>query len=213
MFDLNVKRSGTNAHLVLAHGAGAGLRHEFMQRMQDLLCEQGINTWTFNFGYMQKAYAHDTKIPPTRLPQLIDEYSHVIAEIRHREPDAQLWVGGKSMGGRVACHLAAQTKWVKGVAVLGYPFHPVGKPDKTRLEILDAITQPILIVQGERDTFGNVTEIGSYCLPVHIQLKYLTDGDHSFKPRKTSGCSQLEHMRAAAIAIAQFIKDGQSDNA
>ena len=70
MFDLNVKRSETNHHLVLAHGAGAGIRHEFMQTIQGLLSERGINTWTFNFSYMQKAYAQDKKVPPTRLPKL-----------------------------------------------------------------------------------------------------------------------------------------------
>lgn len=206
MFDLNVKRSETNHHLVLAHGAGAGIRHEFMQTIQGLLSERGINTWTFNFGYMQKAYALDKKVPPTRLPKLIEEYTQVMTEIRHREPNAQLWVGGKSMGGRVACHVASQLEWVKGVAVLGYPFHPVGKPKNTRLEVLQKIIQPVLIAQGERDTFGNVTEIESYSLPPNINVNYLKDGDHSFKPRQKSGLTQVEHMHTAALQIAQFIQ-------
>jgi predicted alpha/beta-hydrolase family hydrolase len=211
MFDLNVKHAESNLHVVLAHGAGAGLRHDFMQGMQEFLCEKGVNVWTFNFGYMQKAYAEEKKIPPSRLPILIEEYAHVITEIRQREPNAQLWIGGKSMGGRVACHVACQSDDIKGVAVLGYPFHPFGKPNNTRLDVLHQIEQPVIIIQGERDTFGNAQEIADYSLPTNIAVHCVPDGDHSLKPRKVSGLSQIEHMHTAASKITQFIKGRASE--
>lgn len=110
------------------------------------------------------------------------------------------------MGGRVACHVACQSDDIKGVAVLGYPFHPVGKPNNTRLDVLHQIKQPVIIIQGERDTFGNAQEIAAYSLPTNIAVHCLPDGDHSLKPRKVSGLSQIEHMHTAASKMTQFIK-------
>ncbi len=203
--------SGNHYHLVLAHGAGAGLKNDFMQRMQTLLAAQGINTWLFNFGYMQKAYAQDKKIPPSRLPALINEYHAVIDVIKqqHMQDAAkppQIWLGGKSMGGRVACHVAAERCDINGLAVLGYPFHPIGKPDTLRLDILQALTLPMVICQGERDAFGNRAEVQGYELQANIDVNFLADGDHSLQPRKASGLSQDAHLAAAAEHIARFIR-------
>ena len=99
---------------------------------------------------------------------------------------------------------------VKGAIALGYPFHPPGKPEKTRTEHLQTASKPLLIIQGERDTFGTKSEVESYkkggVLSSMIECAYLEDGDHSFKPRKASGKTQEEHIAKAATLTASFIE-------
>ena len=98
-------------------------------------------------------------------------------------------IGGKSMGGRIAS-LVADEAAVAGLVCLGYPFHPVGKPTQLRTQHLEFIKTPTLILQGQRDPFGGPAEVAGYHLPSTIRLHWLVDGDHSFKPRKSSGTTE-----------------------
>lgn len=129
---------------VFAHGAGAGMDHEFMQSVAKGLAFKGIRVIRFNFPYMIKRAEDGKRRPPDRAPKLLEAYQEVIEQI-----DAQqLVIGGKSMGGRMASHLSEHEK-VAGVACLGFPFHPPGKPDKYKGEHLAELSKACLILQGE----------------------------------------------------------------
>ena len=172
---------------------------------------------------MAQAKAEGKRRPPPRLPKLEVEYLNAIAYVQAQIGTDSLWIGGKSMGGRVACHAlntlalaepnpnSAQS--IIGATIIGYPFHPVGKPDSLRLAVLQSATSPIFICQGERDTFGTRAEIETYQYPDNVQVEYLFDGDHSLKPRKASGMSQEQHILAAAMAIASVIKQADTHDA
>jgi uncharacterized protein len=116
-----------------------------------------------------------------------------------------LVIGGKSMGGRIAS-LVADEAGVAGLVCLGYPFHPVGKPDRLRVEHLAAINTPTLIVQGERDPFGSREEVGGYKLARKLRVKWIDDGDHSFKPRKASGRTEAGNCVVAVKAVVAFVE-------
>jgi len=213
----------SNAHLLFAHGAGAGSQHPFMLSLASALNASGVHVWLFDFVYMAQAKAEGKRRPPPRLPKLEVEYLNAIAYVQAQIGTDSLWIGGKSMGGRVACHAlntltlaepnpnSAQS--IIGATIIGYPFHPVGKPDSLRLAVLQSATSPIFICQGERDTFGTRAEIETYQYPDNVQVEYLFDGDHSLKPRKASGMSQEQHILAAAMAIASVIKQADTHDA
>ncbi|MDG1255099.1 MAG: alpha/beta fold hydrolase [Glaciecola sp.] len=210
----------SNAHLLFAHGAGAGSQHPFMLSLAEALNVSGVHVWLFDFAYMAQAKAEGKRRPPPRLPKLEVEYLNAIAYVQAQIGTDSLWIGGKSMGGRVACHAlntltlaepnSNSPKPIIGATIIGYPFHPVGKPESLRLAVLQSSTLPVLICQGERDTFGTREEIATYACPDNIQIMYFNDGDHSLKPRKASGLSQEQHILAAAKVIAGVIK--QSDD-
>ena len=108
------------------------------------------------------------------------------------------------MGGRIAS-LAADEAGVDGLICLGYPFHPVGKPTQLRTEHLKTLVTPTLIVQGDRDALGTKAEVQAFSLAPSIRFVWMKDGDHSFKPRKSSGRTQDENLRAAVDAIVDFL--------
>lgn len=202
MMVLTNKAEHPIACLLLAHGAGAGMHSEFMQQLAQLLCEQGITVHRFNFSYMQRSENEGKRRPPERMPKLTADFAEAINSVKG---DLPLFIGGKSMGGRVASMLDEQGR-VKGCLCYGYPFHPPGKPDKLRTEHLLEDGKPVLILQGERDPFGNRAESESYPLHQRVRRVYVPDGEHSFKPRKASGISLQQNMDFAARQSVEFIK-------
>jgi hypothetical protein len=206
------------ANFVFAHGAGADMHHSFMTQMSELLVKQQINVIRFNFDYMSKRLVDGKRYPPDRMPKLLLAYQKVLTELQHNKNNGinftlPLFVGGKSMGSRVAATLLTTdklsefTKNIKGLVCLGYPFHPQKKPESLRLEPLLAAQQPSLIIQGERDALGNKEEILSYQLPSNYKIVFLKDGDHSFKPRIKSGFTMQQHIVSAAQHIVSFINE------
>ncbi|WP_261903056.1 alpha/beta fold hydrolase [Vibrio fortis] len=188
-------------NFVFAHGAGAGMDHEFMQSVAKGLAFKGIRVIRFNFPYMIKRAEDGKRRPPDRAPKLLEAYQEVIEQV-----DAQrLVIGGKSMGGRMASHLSEHEK-VVGVACLGFPFHPPGKPDKYKGEHLAELSKPCLILQGERDTFGKWEEFPAFDLSDSVSVEFIPDGDHSFKPRKSSGHTEQQNIALAVEKLAKFIK-------
>jgi predicted alpha/beta-hydrolase family hydrolase len=190
------------ATFVFAHGAGAGQNSEFMQLMAEGLAKHNINVVRFNFAYMQLAEDLGKRRPPDRAEKLLVHFTKVLSEIDNRLP---IFIGGKSMGGRMASMLL-QESIALGCICMGYPFHPPNKPEKLRTEHLLAINKPVLILQGERDTFGTRKEISSYNISTQVQIRYLADGDHGFKPRKASGFTLDDHLNLAITQTAEFIK-------
>jgi len=191
--------------LVLAHGAGAGEQHPWMVRVGKGLAARGVHVVTFNFPYM------DAK---RRLPDsasvLEGCYRDVIGVVQREVASAGrgLFVGGKSMGGRIATQVAAAdaTLSVTGLVLLGYPLHPPGRPDKRRDAHLPRIGRPTLFVQGSRDTFGTPAELQPVLesmSPVPT-LFVVEGGDHSFR---ISGGGHQQAVSDARVqqAIAEWI--------
>lgn len=191
------------ARFVFAHGAGAGMESDFMQSVAEGLAIQSIEVVRFDFEYMQKAKALSKKRPPDKFEKLQVYFQQVLADLANEMP---LFIGGKSMGGRVASTILDNSPAIAAV-VFGYPFHPPGKPEKLRTEHLQALTKPMLVLQGERDTFGKQAEVESYTLSESVQLQFLPDGDHSFKPRKSSGKTLQENVEVAVKLAASFIQE------
>ena len=174
---------------------------DFMNAFADGLADHGFRVVRFEFPYMAERRQTGKRRPPDREPVLRQAWLDVIASVEAQT----LFIGGKSMGGRIAS-LLADAVGVAGLICLGYPFHPTGKPDQLRVEHLQAIKTPTLILQGERDPFGNAEEVRGYNLCSQIRLHWLPDGDHSFKPRVSSGRTQDENWREAISVIASFVR-------
>jgi uncharacterized protein len=171
-----------DAAVIIAHGAGAGQHHPFMTAFARALSTSGFDAITFNFPYTEQK-----RRLPDRAPVLEACYAAVIRETRARIPSAQrcLFIGGKSMGGRMATQLAASDPAlpIAGLVLLGYPLHPPGHPEKRRDAHLPAVRRPMLVVQGSRDTFGTPDELRPVLAPLSpaATLHVVEGGDHSFK--------------------------------
>jgi predicted alpha/beta-hydrolase family hydrolase len=165
--------------LVLAHGAGAGQMSQFMIQAARGLAVRGVTTATFDFPYITAG-----RKVPDRAPVLERAWRDAIDAARDEIRDVPLFIGGKSMGGRIASHVASQggQGLLRGLVFLGYPLHPPGKPEQRRDTHLPAIQEPMLFVQGSKDAFGTAAEIRAL-LPTLQQatLHEIAGGDHSFK--------------------------------
>jgi predicted alpha/beta-hydrolase family hydrolase len=198
--------SHAGAALVLGHGAGAGQHSTFMVEFAHALADLGIDVITFNFLYTQQR----RKIPD-RAPLLEDCYASVIRAVRERVESARrtLFIGGKSMGGRIATQVAAADAAlpVAGLVLLGYPLHPPGQPDRLRDGHLPLVRRPMLFVQGSRDSFGTPDELAPILVRLApVPLVYAVDNaDHSFKLQKRDPVRQAEVFRSIQQAIAGWI--------
>ena len=194
-----------HASFVFAHGAGAPMDSEFMDAMAEALAGHNIYVTRFEFPYMAERRTGGKKRPPPKAEALCGYFEDVVAGLDF--PGA-VFVGGKSMGGRIASLVAESLHSggaVSGLICLGYPFHPPGKPERLRTAHLEDLTCPALICQGERDPFGTKDEVGGYALSPAVSLEWLPDGNHDLAPRKASGHTKVGNWRAAADAIAEFI--------
>ena len=208
MFDLITNRADApRSRFLFAHGAGAGKNSEFMTLMAERLAERHIEVVRFDFPYMQTIANTGKRRPPDKADKLQAYFHQVIEHIGQTLPALPMFIGGKSMGGRMAT-LIADDADVQGTVVFGYPFHPPGKPDNLRTDHLAACRRPVHIIQGERDTFGRQDEISTYSLSDNLSLTFMPDGDHSLKPRKSSGFDYASHIQLAADAAAAFMHQG-----
>ena len=189
--------------LILAHGAGAAMDTPFMDFFATQLASDNLLVARFEFPYMARRRTDGKRPGPNREPVLRETWLAAIDQF----PKQQVFIGGKSMGGRIASLIADEAE-VAGVVCLGYPFHPVGKPERLRTGHLETITTPTLIVQGTRDNFGKPDEVATYRLGKKVTVTWLEDGDHSFKPRKSSGRTEEQNWREGVEAVAHFIAKG-----
>ena len=174
-----------SALLVLAHGAGAGQGHPFMVRTARGLALRGVDVVTFDFPYMQSG-----RKVPDKAPVLEQAFHDAIAAAKGMSRASRVFISGKSMGGRMATHLgAAGVTDVAGIIALGYPLHPPGRPEQLRVAHLPSIRVPILIAQGERDTFGTPDELRPFVaqIPGPATLHVVEGGDHSLVVRGRKG--------------------------
>ena len=202
MADLLRIGSPSTPRLLLAHGAGAPMDSPFMNSIAEDVTAAGIEVIRFEFEYMAKRRDDGIRRGPDRAPELITRFKEVLGLVG---PANEVVIGGKSMGGRVASMIADQVG-AAGVVCLGYPFHPPGKPERLRTSHLETIVTPTLIVQGTRDRFGTEEEVASYSLSPSIELAWMGDGDHSFKPRKKSGRTLEQNLEAAADVVIKLVQ-------
>lgn len=192
--------------IVLAHGAGAGQRHPFMVSFARGLAARGIDVITFNFPYMEQG-----RKVPDRAPVLEACYRQAIDAARRETQAAErgLFIGGKSMGGRMATHVAAAdaSLALAGLVLLGYPLHPPGRPDKRRDAHLPAVRRPTLVVQGSRDTFGTPEELRPALDAMHPAptLHVVSGGDHSFKVSGAGAKGQADVEQDILAVVADWI--------
>ena len=191
--------------VLLAHGAGAPMDSASMNAAAKALAAEGLRVARFEFAYMASRRTAAGKKPPPRAESVIPEYRAAIEALGAK---GRLIIGGKSMGGRVASMIADELHAagkVAGLLCLGYPFHPLGKPEQLRTRHLETMRVPALIVQGTRDQMGTREEVARYALSPAIRILWLEDGDHDLKPRKAiSGFSAADHMQAMAGAVKAF---------
>lgn len=189
--------------VVFAHGSGAPMDSPFMTSFATGLAARGLRTVRFEFPYMAERRATGRKRPPNPMPQLLRCWREVLCTI-----DGPVVIGGKSMGGRVASMVAGalekEATPVAGVACLGYPFHPPGRPDRMRVDHLMTLRTPTIILQGTRDPFGPRDEVPDFGLPSRIDICWLEDGDHSFKPRRISGLTERQNWNTALDRLSAF---------
>ena len=201
-----MKPADARALLVLAHGAGAGMRHAFLEQLAQALALRKVATFRYEFLYMEKGGGRPD--PPAVAAARVRE---AVAEAARVMPGLPLFAGGKSFGGRMTSTAAAESPLpgVRGLVFLGFPLHPPGQPGIGRAEHLDRVTVPMLFLQGTRDTFAQLPLLE----PVIARLKpratlHLIDGgDHSFKVPKNSGRTAEDVMKGLAETIAAWTSD------
>ena len=185
------------AALVLAHGAGAGQQSAWIVKAAQALADRQVTCATFDFPYITAG-----RKVPDRAPMLEAHWRTVLKEATRALGGLPLFIGGKSMGGRIASHIAAQgVNDVKGLVFFGYPLHPPGQPEKRRDAHLPDIGQPMLFIQGSHDTFGNEAEMRPLIATLrNATLHIVAGGDHSLKVR--GGAKAVEAAFTDAIDTA-----------
>lgn len=197
-------RPGRDDALILAHGAGNDMTSPFMAHFHTIFAEAGLLSLIFNFPYKEAG-----RKPPDRMPKLMAAYGAVIERLRRDElAPGRLFIGGKSMGGRVATLLAAEHVPVDGLVLLGYPLHPAGRPEKLRADHLPSIEAPLLFIQGDRDNLCRLDLLRRAVEPLgdRAHIHVIEGGDHSFKVLKRSGRDQDEVYAEALDAVLDWRK-------
>lgn len=173
----------------MAHGAGLGHSGGFLNKFGVTFCRtQKMNYLPLTFEYMSEMEANGKRRPPTRFPQLVDEF---LNKLDPNAPINSLIVAGKSMGGRVASQLS-DDKRVAAIVCLGFPFYQQGKPEKHRLSFLQEINKPCLIIQGTRDAFGKPDWVKQQHLNTNIKLHWFEGADHDFNMLKSWNKDQTQ---------------------
>lgn len=187
--------------LVLAHGAGAPMDHPFMNAIAEGVAGKDVRVARFEFPYMAARRRGGHRGAPDREPVLMQTWRDIVARLGAL---GRIAIGGESMGGRIASMVADEVG-AAGLICLGYPFHPPGAPTRLRTAHLEKLKTPALIVQGTRDSFGLPEEVGKYKLSPKIRVVWIADGDHSFKPRKSSGRTNEQNISEAIGQMESFL--------
>ena len=189
--------------LLLAHGAGAGMEHAFMESISAVLFELDIATFRYQFPYRERS-----KRFPDSQKTLLATVESAVAAASEAAPELQLLAGGKSMGGRMTFLLAAQSGLprVQGLVFLGFPLHAPGRVDIRRAGHLPRIEMPMLFLQGTRDRLADLTLLRPICeeLGDRATLHVVESADHSFHIPQKLGRTDREILRQLASVIAEW---------
>ncbi len=192
--------------LVLAHGAGAGMNHPFMEKLADELASVSIATLRYQFPYMEQ----QRRVPdaPGVLTATVAAAVRAAIEVA---PGLPLLAGGKSMGGRMTSQAAAQGLLgaVRGLVFFGFPLHPPNRPGTKRAEHLAEVRTPMLFLQGTRDIFADLKLLRPVCaaLGSRATLHIIETADHSFHVLKSSGRNDAEVLRELAETTASWAEE------
>jgi predicted alpha/beta-hydrolase family hydrolase len=184
--------------ILLAHGAGAGQRHPFMTGLRSRLSDTGSGVMTFDYPYMEEG-----RRAPDRLPRLLA--CHAAAFERMAERFDRVVVAGKSMGGRVGGHLAAEHDGIERLVFLGYPLVPMGKTEARDTRHLGGLGIPMLFVQGERDRLAPLEVLEPIVTRLGADLELVPEGDHSYRVPKRTGLDAEDVLDRIAARVARFV--------
>ena len=194
---------------VLAHGAGAGMDHPFMVAVAGGLAQRGIATMRYQFPYMERGVRRPD--PPQLAHATIRA---AVAAALDLLPGLPLIAGGKSFGGRMTSQAQAKAslEGVRGLAFLGFPLHPVGRPSQDRVEHLFDIQIPMLFLQGTRDKLASLDQLESLCekLGKRATLRLFVDADHSFHVPARTGRKDGQMLGDVLDALGVWL-DSVSD--
>ena len=200
-------KRGSDRAVLLAHGAGADMHAAALTVVADALAAARIPSLRFDFPYRRAG-----RRAPDRPPVLLAAVREAVDELarRTRLPPERLVLGGRSMGGRIASLVAGdpdQPVPALGLALLGYPLHPPGNPEKLRVEHFSRLPMPVLFASGTRDAFGTPAELKRHAKKVKgaVTFCWVETGDHSFKPLKASGLSAADALETVAGAVVEFV--------
>jgi hypothetical protein len=200
-----VYRANRNVAVILAHGAGNDMDHPFMEHFHRAIAAAGHLCVKFNFPYKEQG-----RKAPDRMPMLEATWRAVLQAVRDDANLApkRLFLAGKSMGGRVASHLAAQAEACAGLIFLGYPLHPAKQPHKLRVDHWPGLHCPVLFVAGTRDSLCDLDTLKAHLpvIPGPVSLHIVEGGDHSFKVHASLGKDQAAVWNEAASAISDWLK-------
>jgi len=189
--------------LVLAHGAGAGMYHPFMEAISEELASQSIATFRYQFPYMEQ---RGGRPDPTAV--LVATVRSAVQAATEAEPDLPLLAGGKSLGGRMTSTAASQNPLpgVQGIVFFGFPLHPPAQPSTERARHLQSVSVPMLFLQGTRDKLAELELLRPICsdLGKRAQLHIIEGADHSFGVLKRSGRNELEVLRELGTTVAAW---------
>jgi predicted alpha/beta-hydrolase family hydrolase len=201
---LFLKPKDTKALLVLAHGAGAGMRHKFMEEICAKLSDRGIATLRYQFPYMEKGIKR-----PDSEGVLTATVRAAVAAGKNLADSIPVFAGGKSMGGRMTSLAAAKEALdgVQGLLFFGFPLHAAGKPSADRGKHLAEVSIPMLFLQGSRDALGDQKLLKPLChrLGKRAELFVVDGADHSFHMLKSSGRSDDEVLNEVADKAVSWI--------
>src|SRR5215813_8441618 len=196
--------------LILSHGAGAGMRHIFMQNMAEKLADNGIATLRYQFPYMEKGI----KRPDSEAVLTASVRGAVTAAQEHAD-GRPLFAGGKSMGGRMTSLAAAKEPLnaVRGLIYLGFPLHAAGKPSADRANHLFDIKLPMLFLQGSRDALADLKLLKPLCARIgkRAELYVAEGGDHSFHMLKSAGRSDDDVLDEVVQRVVEWMGEVMSD--
>src|SRR5258706_7995038 len=201
-----LERPANSRHLlVLAHGAGAGMTHPFMESLSTELASLGVATLRYQFPYME-----ERRRIPDAPAVLLSTVRAAVRAASHAAPDLPLFAGGKSMGGRMTSQAAAEAplNGVRGLVFFGFPLHPPNRPGTTRAEHLAKVTVPMLFLQGTRDTFADLKLLRPICteLSPQARLHTINDADHSFHVPKSTGKTDLEVLHELVETVSSWAR-------
>src|SRR5260221_1360219 len=189
--------------MALAHGAGAGMTHPFMEKLCDELGAVGVATFRYQFPYMEQRRG-----VPDSPAVLTASVTAAVRAAREAAPDLPLLAGGKSMGGRMTSQAAAQhpLDGVRGLVFFGFPLHPPNRPGTKRANHLAKVTLPMLFLQGTRDTFADLTLLRPICAKLGPQttLHIIESADHSFHVLKKAKRTDADVLRELAHTTASW---------
>ena len=202
---LLLKPAKAHCLLALAHGAGAGMRHIFMEQLAGDLAEAGVATLRYQFPYMEQRRKAPDK--PAVLTLTVQAAARAAAA-----PGLPLFAGGKSMGGRMTSQAAAAglLPEIRGIVFYGFPLHPPKQPGTKRADHLTQVEAPMLFLQGTRDPLAPLESIRAVCkkLARRATLLVIEGADHSFHVPKSSGKSDAEILRGLAESTAEWTQKG-----